>query len=122
MLYGSESWGGNIFSICSAYFVHVQVIIISSKLEFQYVSESWAISIIIIWLNYNNYKFQVRISVWVWVCFTYCFYSTGGDATNAFEDVGHSQDARELQKNYLIGELAEPDSKPPVHVSMGHLN
>ena len=40
----------------------------------------------------------------------------GGDATNAFEDVGHSQDARELQKNYLIGELAEPDSKPPVHI------
>ena len=67
--------------------------IISSKLEFQYGSESVSLT---------------------------CFYSTGGDATNAFEDVGHSQDARELQKNYLIGELAEPDSKPPVHVSMVH--
>ena len=29
------------------------------------------------------------------------------DATEAFEDVGHSSDAREMMKDYLIGELAE---------------
>ena len=28
-------------------------------------------------------------------------------ATEAFEDVGHSHDARELMKDYHIGELAE---------------
>ena len=31
----------------------------------------------------------------------------GGDATEAFEDVGHSTDARELMKDYHIGELPE---------------
>ena len=30
---------------------------------------------------------------------------TGKDATEAFEDVGHSPDARELNKKYLIGEV-----------------
>jgi len=34
----------------------------------------------------------------------------GGYATEAFEDVGHSTDAREMMKKYLIGQLAE-DSK-----------
>ncbi|XP_044776810.1 cytochrome b5 isoform X2 [Neomonachus schauinslandi] len=29
----------------------------------------------------------------------------GGDATESFEDVGHSTDARELSKTYIIGEL-----------------
>ncbi len=29
----------------------------------------------------------------------------GGDATEAFEDVGHSEDARELLNTYLIGNL-----------------
>uniref|UniRef100_A0A8C5USC5 Cytochrome b5 n=1 Tax=Microcebus murinus TaxID=30608 RepID=A0A8C5USC5_MICMU len=29
----------------------------------------------------------------------------GGDATENFEDVGHSTDARELSKTYIIGEL-----------------
>ncbi|XP_044523102.1 cytochrome b5 isoform X2 [Gracilinanus agilis] len=33
----------------------------------------------------------------------------GGDATENFEDVGHSTDARELSKTYIIGEL-HPDS------------
>lgn len=33
----------------------------------------------------------------------------GGYATEAFEDVGHSTDARELMKDYFIGELAEAD-------------
>ena len=33
------------------------------------------------------------------------FLSLGGDGTEAFEDVGHSPDAREIQKSYLIGEI-----------------
>lgn len=33
----------------------------------------------------------------------------GGHATEAFEDVGHSTDARELMSNYLIGDLSEAD-------------
>ncbi|XP_073232489.1 cytochrome b5-like [Porites lutea] len=33
----------------------------------------------------------------------------GGDATENFEDVGHSSDARELMLTYLIGELADED-------------
>lgn len=33
----------------------------------------------------------------------------GGNASEAFEDVGHSQDARELMKDYFIGELDEKD-------------
>jgi len=33
----------------------------------------------------------------------------GKDATEAFEDVGHSTDARELMKQYLIGELDDKD-------------
>jgi cytochrome b involved in lipid metabolism len=31
----------------------------------------------------------------------------GKDGTEAFEDVGHSTDARELMKKYKIGELVE---------------
>jgi cytochrome b involved in lipid metabolism len=31
----------------------------------------------------------------------------GKDATESFEDVGHSTDARELMKKYKIGELVE---------------
>lgn len=33
----------------------------------------------------------------------------GKDATEAFEDVGHSTDARELMNQYKIGELCEED-------------
>ena len=33
--------------------------------------------------------------------------NAGDDATEAFEDVGHSSDAREMLKDYLIGELVE---------------
>lgn len=36
---------------------------------------------------------------------------SGRDATEAFEDVGHSQDARELMKDYKIGVLHEADRK-----------
>ncbi|XP_022369518.1 cytochrome b5 isoform X1 [Enhydra lutris kenyoni] len=34
----------------------------------------------------------------------------GGDATESFEDVGHSTDARELSQTYIIGEL-HPDDR-----------
>ncbi|KAF4096102.1 cytochrome b5 [Onychostoma macrolepis] len=41
----------------------------------------------------------------------------GGDATESFEDVGHSTDAREMASSMLIGELHPDDrdkfSKPP---------
>lgn len=33
----------------------------------------------------------------------------GTDATEHFEDVGHSTDARDMMKDYLIGELTEVD-------------
>ncbi|XP_070504963.1 cytochrome b5-like [Chironomus tepperi] len=36
---------------------------------------------------------------------------SGKEATEAFEDVGHSTDARELMKKYKIGELIEADRK-----------
>lgn len=34
----------------------------------------------------------------------------GGDATEDFEDVGHSSDAREMSKTFIIGEL-HPDDR-----------
>uniref|UniRef100_A0A7N5K709 Cytochrome b5 n=1 Tax=Ailuropoda melanoleuca TaxID=9646 RepID=A0A7N5K709_AILME len=37
----------------------------------------------------------------------------GGDATENFEDVGHSTDARELSKTYIIGEL-HPDDRAKI--------
>ncbi|CAD7671587.1 unnamed protein product [Nyctereutes procyonoides] len=38
----------------------------------------------------------------------------GGDATENFEDVGHSTDARELSKTYIIGEL-HPDDRAKIN-------
>lgn len=35
----------------------------------------------------------------------------GGDGTESFEDVGHSSDAREMRKQYLIGELVEEEKR-----------
>ncbi|KAH9424109.1 cytochrome b5 [Dermatophagoides pteronyssinus] len=35
----------------------------------------------------------------------------GKDATESFEDVGHSTDARDIMKKYKIGELCEADKK-----------
>lgn len=35
----------------------------------------------------------------------------GKEATEAFEDVGHSSDARELMKKYKVGELIESERK-----------
>ncbi|XP_051879818.1 cytochrome b5 [Pristis pectinata] len=52
----------------------------------------------------------------------------GGDATEAFEDVGHSTDAREMTKQYLIGELHPDDRgafvkpKEPVVVESAELS
>ncbi|XP_054936505.1 cytochrome b5 isoform X2 [Physeter macrocephalus] len=37
----------------------------------------------------------------------------GGDATENFEDVGHSTDARELSKTFIIGEL-HPDDRSKI--------
>ncbi|GFS07140.1 cytochrome b5 [Elysia marginata] len=34
----------------------------------------------------------------------------GGDATEAFEDVGHSTDARDLMEDYFVGDL-HPDDR-----------
>ncbi|XP_069757396.1 cytochrome b5 type B [Narcine bancroftii] len=39
------------------------------------------------------------------------FEQAGGDATESFEDVGHSSDARELLKQYFIGELNLDDRR-----------
>lgn len=36
----------------------------------------------------------------------------GKDGSEAFEDVGHSSDARELMKKYKIGEIVESECKP----------
>ena len=36
---------------------------------------------------------------------------SGRDATEPFEDVGHSQDARELMKDYIVGVLHKDDKK-----------
>merc|ERR1711863_258432 len=35
----------------------------------------------------------------------------GQDATEPFEDVGHSTDARDMMKDYLVGELREEDKR-----------
>ena len=35
----------------------------------------------------------------------------GVDATEGFEDVGHSADARELLQDYLVGDLRQEDHK-----------
>eukprot|EP00093_Oithona_nana_P012290 12290.XXX_527355_527904_1 [CDS] Oithona nana genome sequencing. len=40
--------------------------------------------------------------------------NAGQDSTEAFEDVGHSTDAREMMKEYLLGELQESDRKGTV--------
>ncbi|CAG9562951.1 unnamed protein product [Danaus chrysippus] len=37
----------------------------------------------------------------------------GKDASEDFEDIGHSMDAKELMKKYLIGELVEEDRVEP---------
>ncbi|XP_057595608.1 cytochrome b5 type B-like [Hippopotamus amphibius kiboko] len=36
----------------------------------------------------------------------------GGDSTESFEDVGHSSDAREMLKQYYIGDVHPNDLKP----------
>ncbi|XP_058446610.1 cytochrome b5-like isoform X2 [Malaya genurostris] len=39
------------------------------------------------------------------------FESAGKDATNEFNDVGHSTDAKKQMKQYLIGEIIEAERK-----------
>ncbi len=43
----------------------------------------------------------------------------GAAATESFEDVGHSADARELMKDYLIGDLAKADWETSVECNPG---
>merc|ERR1739848_890358 len=43
----------------------------------------------------------------------------GADATESFEDVGHSNDAREMLKDYLIGAV-HPDDQSSDHVKRGN--
>ncbi|PHT40953.1 Cytochrome b5 [Capsicum baccatum] len=49
--------------------------------------------------------------------------ATGKDATDDFEDVGHSDDARELMNKYFIGEIVsstlpvEPKYTPPTQAT-----
>ena len=38
-------------------------------------------------------------------------YYLGGDATEAFEDVGHSVDAKELMKDFFVGNISKPKVK-----------
>ncbi|XP_019379967.1 PREDICTED: cytochrome b5 [Gavialis gangeticus] len=44
----------------------------------------------------------------------------GGDATESFEDVGHSTDARTLSESFIIGEL-HPDDREKVQKPMDTL-
>lgn len=48
---------------------------------------------------------MILLDSWPLFSSLHVFIVTGRDATEAFEDVGHSNDARELMKDYLIGEL-----------------
>jgi len=41
----------------------------------------------------------------------------GGDASEAFEDVGHSSDARELMKDYYIGEVHPDDRTAKIYTT-----
>ncbi|GIX97701.1 cytochrome b5 [Caerostris darwini] len=40
----------------------------------------------------------------------------GKHATEAFEDIGHSTDARDLMKQYCIGDLCEEDKKKIIEI------
>lgn len=44
-------------------------------------------------------------------CTTIRVFYLGKNATESFEDVGHSPDAREQQTKYLIGEISTPSGK-----------
>ncbi|XP_018620736.1 cytochrome b5 [Scleropages formosus] len=37
----------------------------------------------------------------------------GGDATETYEDIGHSTDAKKMAQNYIIGEL-HPEDRPKI--------
>lgn len=50
---------------------------------------------------YNVHNCLSIIHLWLF------YYFKGQIASDSFEDVGHSEDARELMKDYCIGELAD---------------
>lgn len=45
----------------------------------------------------------------------------GSDATEVFEDVGHSTDARKLRDSYLIGELQEVCARANSYCNQYHV-
>lgn len=46
----------------------------------------------------------------------------GKEATEAFEDVGHSTDAREMMKKFKVGELVESERKSDTEKSPQYWN
>nr|XP_006121487.2 cytochrome b5 [Pelodiscus sinensis] len=79
---------------------------------------------------------EKRVAIILWKFATldsYCFFplqhpggeevlreQAGGDATESFEDVGHSTDARTLSESFIIGEL-HPDDREKVQKPTGTL-
>lgn len=48
----------------------------------------------------------------IWVTYVRpAIFSVGGDATEAFEDVGHSVDAKALMKDFYVGSVSQPKVK-----------
>ncbi|XP_046552939.1 cytochrome b5-like isoform X3 [Haliotis rubra] len=41
----------------------------------------------------------------------------GTDATVAFVDKGHSRDAYEMLRDYLVGQLVKEDRRPPIRLA-----
>lgn len=57
----------------------------------------------------------------------HCLGCAGKDATDEFEDVGHSESAREMMEKYFIGEVdcstlpAKSEYTPPTQVPSGQV-
>ena len=52
--------------------------------------------------------------VLLFVSSSVCLSGSGTNATSSFEDVGHSEDAKEMQAKYLIGNVAGPKNTEQV--------
>ena len=65
--------------------------------------------ILLVWFSEKLYSYTIYIANTLMLFFL--IFHSGGEATNSFEDVGHSPDAREQQAKYLIGEISEPRAK-----------
>ena len=55
---------------------------------------------------------DVLLSVYPSVCLV------GTNATSSFEDVGHSEDAKEMQARYFIGNVAGPKKAEQVSAQL----